>query len=143
MSFTKGKSGNPAGRPRSAQELASLSGPENETFESWIQNRINSYIKENFHCLEKIDTPDGLKRARIFCEVLKYAASKPGSKKDRDQKFEFLPTEQLEEVVRQLREKSVPHFTLANHPALHPEHDPKESIRQVIGLVKAGIRDKG
>jgi hypothetical protein len=74
MQFTKGQSGNPNGRPTKVLQTANT--------ENRLETRIRKYLDKNFDILETLDTSNGLAKARIYCELLKYSISKATPKRE-------------------------------------------------------------
>jgi hypothetical protein len=90
MTFIKGQSGNPSGKPIGTKNKNSAQ----------IRTMIEQFIIENFHVI--VDDFNNLPekdRYKILCNLMQYAIPKPQA----DMEFERLTDEQLNEIVTKLR----------------------------------------
>lgn len=90
MAFTKGKSGNPNGRPRGAKNKVA------SDIKSWIANLISANRQQIESDLESLDPAE---RLRFFLALLNYAVPKQQSVKA-DMSSQGRPLDLKFEIVR-------------------------------------------
>ncbi len=125
MPFNKGQSGNLAGRPRATQE-------PKETYAVQLENMISKHLVENFSMVQNIETTEDLKKARIYCDLLRYIIPRAVPMRVKETKLEDLSTPQLAEIVENLRAKSISDVSFANSPEYRDVKDEKEFLEKVL-----------
>ncbi len=95
MPFDKGKTGNPNGRPKGAQNKAN----------SQLRDTIGAFLDENFEKVkedfEKLPPRD---RTRLYCDLLQYSVPKLQSV-SLTPNFEDLSDEQLDYIIDNLKKQ--------------------------------------
>jgi hypothetical protein len=92
MAFTKGQSGNPAGKPKGAQHK--VTRQLRETITAFLESNFESVVQD-FHELPPKE------RAKLYCDLLQYAVPKLQAV-SQDVKFESLNDEQLDAIIHKL-----------------------------------------
>ncbi len=96
MKFSKGKSGNPNGRPTGAKDKVN----------SLLRESIANFLEDNFIQLEndfKVLEPH--QRIKLYSELLVYAVPKLAAESV-SVKFEDLTDEQLDKIIEELKKSA-------------------------------------
>jgi hypothetical protein len=101
MKFTKGKTGNPAGRP--TQSVKNL-----RPFPKGLESKIIRYLDKNFETvMQNLNDRESREKARIYCELLRYAIPKFGPRHHQI-RFEDMDDILLDNIVDMLQQNAFP-----------------------------------
>lgn len=101
MSFKKGKSGNPNGRPRGAKNKCTLS----------LRASIIHFLEKNFNLVqEDFDTLPAKYRVKLYCDLLQYGLPKLQSV-ETVFGFENMTEDQLDIVINELSKRALKQTT--------------------------------
>lgn len=93
MTFIKGQSGNPSGKPLGTKNKASAQ----------LRQMIEGFLTDNFQTIQSdFNSLSAKDRAKIYCDLLQYGLPKLQAIST-DLEFERLTDEQLNEIVTKLR----------------------------------------
>jgi predicted component of type VI protein secretion system len=94
MSFVKGKSGNPTGRP-----VGSKSKPTTQ-----LRATITSFLEEKFETIkDDFDTLPAKDRARLYTDLLQYGIPKLQAM-TLETEFDTMTDEQLDQIIERLKQ---------------------------------------
>ncbi|MFM7055275.1 MAG: DUF5681 domain-containing protein [Bacteroidota bacterium] len=93
MTFIKGQSGNPSGKPIGTKNKASAQ----------LRQMIEGFLTDNFQTIQSdFNNLPAKDRAKLYCDLLQYGLPKLQAIST-DLEFERLTDEQLNEIVTKLR----------------------------------------
>ena len=102
MPFRKGSISNPAGRQKGTPNKVKKSITED------LLAGMHKFLKKNMRViLTDLETPEAREKARIYCDLLKYAVPRLRPRSG-EVRFEDMTPEQLQELLGMLQENSLP-----------------------------------
>ena len=97
MSFKKGMSGNPAGKPKGAKNKVTLQ----------LRELITQFLEERFETIvsdfKKLEPKE---RVKFYCDLLQFGLPKLQSVST-EIEFEKLTEEQLDEIIERLKKSAI------------------------------------